>query len=339
MIKRLLHDNFVKILFGLLFGLYASILFLVITSSGNIPLRDVEFLEVFIGNMLSWSMESVESWIVVVSLTSLGVMISYAFVASSALKKMSIRLDSVVEVTSTKNKFISMVLHHIRTPLSGVRWSLLDEIKEIGPDEVASKKLKLTLLGVDRALNAVDHLISAAQASTGLIQYNFEVITIDSLLQHIEKAILLFGPAANAKKISYTVKFHTSSVHTIKIDVEKITAIVQILFENAISYTPEGGSISIETEEKDNFFIFNISDTGIGIPKEDKGKISIQFFRSENAVRTQAGGFGIGVFLAKTFIKKHEGTIEFVSELKKGTTFTFKIPFIKTPTESYLEKI
>ncbi len=339
MIKRLLQDNFIKILFGVLVGLYSGILFLAITGSGDTPLKDVEFLEVFLMNMLSLNAESIESWIILVSFTVLGVMIAYAFIVSSALRKMSIRLNSVVEVTGTKNKFISMVLHHIRTPLSGARWSLLEKLKGTESDKVDSKQLRFILLGVERALSAVDHLISAAQASTGLIQYNFEVTTIDSLLQHVKKAILFFVPAANTKKITHLTKFHTPSVHMIKIDVEKIIVVVQTLFENAIAYTLEGGSVSIETEERDNFFIFRISDTGIGIPKEDGKKISEQFYRSENAVRANAGGFGIGIFLAKTFIKKHEGTIEFVSEPNKGTTFTFKIPFIKTPTESYLEKI
>ena len=77
----------------------------------------------------------------------------------------------------------------------------------------------------------------------------------------------------------------------------------------------------------------------MGIPEHDKSKMFLQFFRSEDARRLEPSGFGIGLYLVKTFLKRHHGDIWFVSKKGKGTTFSFKLPIIRAPTEELLEEI
>lgn len=270
---------------------------------------------------------------------ALGAMTAYNFIVKGSFKQESRKLKAALEVNRTKDEFISMVLHHLRTPLSGIRWGLKETLKEgLIPSEVRKKLQRLFDENI-RALNAVEHLIEASQASMGRITYNLEIVGITDLQQLIKEAIAGLNPMAQAKNLSVAIEMSPASKESVKIDREKVDVIVQTLFDNAIRYTPQGGSIKIRTEIKEAYFLFSIADTGMGISEKDQPRIFLQFFRAENAKRLEPNGFGIGLFVVKIFIENHRGKVWFTSEEEKGTTFTFSLPVIKVPTEKFLEEI
>jgi len=271
--------------------------------------------------------------------TALGVVSVYAILARRLAYQQTFKLTTALEVNKTKDEFISMVLHHLRTPLSGLKWSFKEILKE--PEVTGQHRSDLERLHEEnnRALNAVEHLIEASQASMERITYHFEVISVEDLLRVIKGSIEQMEARIRAKKISLMVEMPPVSENSIKIDREKISTVVQTLLDNAIAYTNEGGEIKIHTEEKQSNFFLYISDSGMGILEKDKKRIFMQFFRSENARRKEPGGFGIGLFIAKAFIKHHNGKIWFVSKKGGGTTFSFKLPVIESPTEKLLENL
>lgn len=234
-------------------------------------------------------------------------------------------IEKNMDENRAKDGLISMVLHHIRTPLTGMMWS----IKELATEtpEGAPQKTRLERLYEEniRILNTVEQLIKTSQANMGHVSYSFADMNTENLERLMSESISKMRAAAYAKHISVEIETLPLSKRLVKVDKDKIITIIQTLFENAITYTRDGGDIRIHIEEKGDDFLFHVSDSGIGIPETERGKIFSQFFRSSNAKQERPSGVGIGLFLAKTFAKSHGGDISFQSK-PRGTTFTVRLP-------------
>lgn len=309
-------SNLAVVIMGMLLGLFAAI--------GIIQLNVVN--------------SRVVAAIHVVSFSFLGLAAAFIFVLKKKHGRCGYEIEILQSANKAKNAFISMLLHFIRTPLSGIRWSLKEMIKETQEEK---KKEELTKLYQENleALNAVEHLLDVSRATIGKLSYNFEILSMKDFLQFIESALTGQKIQAKKKNISVNIQSSSPSQNSIRVDKPKISVIIQTLFDNAISYTPEGGSIKITAEEKQSAFFFSISDTGMGIPDKDQSNIFLQFFRSENARRKVPGGFGVGLYMAKTFIEKHRGKIWFISKEGSGADFIFRLPVIVSPIEKFIEKI
>jgi two-component system phosphate regulon sensor histidine kinase PhoR len=146
----------------------------------------------------------------------------------------------------------------------------------------------------------------------------------------------LFEPLGIIEKVMHAQRSYTDK-HRLILDFEgevpqilgdsdKFDQILTNLLSNAIKYSPSGGDIRIALGTEGNVFVFKISDPGIGIPRDKIARIFEKFERVDNRDTRQAGGTGIGLFLVKHLVERHEGTITLESELGKGTTFTVKLP-------------
>jgi signal transduction histidine kinase len=98
------------------------------------------------------------------------------------------------------------------------------------------------------------------------------------------------------------------------------------LLENAIRYTPRTGTIQVSLTQKEHFVEVSIADSGIGIPEKQRANIFTKFFRADNAVKTVTDGTGLGLYVAKTIIERHHGSLRFESVEGKGTTFIVTLP-------------
>ncbi|MBI4118144.1 MAG: HAMP domain-containing histidine kinase [Parcubacteria group bacterium] len=339
--EGLIKENLLTLSAGLLIGAYAGIAFVAFFVY-EVPTRDIEALSVFFSAVSSSTKAFFQFLILFTAFALLGALASYALVLTRTVNKLRREVVVVRTVDKSKDQFISMVLHHIRTPLAGIKWSIKEAFKEaekqsLGNDGV--KSIQDVLLENERVLTAVEHLIEASQASMGRVTYNFKVVPVQDVVTRVKEIVTSLEALVTAKGISLRSDIKVASNSSVKVDMEKVAIVVQTLFENAVSYSDPGGSIAVETEEVASHFIFRITDTGIGIPKEDQAKIFQQFFRTESARRKDPGGFGVGLFIVKTFLKEHGGDIWFTSESGKGTTFSFKIPLITSETEKHLEKL
>jgi signal transduction histidine kinase len=115
----------------------------------------------------------------------------------------------------------------------------------------------------------------------------------------------------------------------IMIDSEKIKIVVQNLIDNAIKYSPDSGKIGIFLHKSRGNIEFEVNDSGIGIPKEQRGKIFQKFFRADNAVTMNTAGTGLGLFLSKNIVEAHGGIMDFKSEKNGVTKFYFTLPLSK----------
>lgn len=233
------------------------------------------------------------------------------------------------KVQSLKSEFVSIAAHQLRTPLSAIKWtltSLLDgDFGELNDEQ--KKYIAKTNLSNERMINLVDDLLNLSRIEEGRYVYRITIASVENLISAVLKGVEL---KAKEKNIKINVKLE-KKLPDITIDEEKIKMVLQNLIENAINYSHEKNDvhIAVRNDKKKREVAFSVKDRGIGIPEEQKDRIFTKFFRAENAIRAETVGSGLGLFIDKNIVDAHKGRIWFESELNKGSTFTFCIPYAK----------
>ena len=168
---------------------------------------------------------------------------------------------------------------------------------------------------------------SVSRIEIGNLPFKKEYFSINEIT---EKIINRSKPVANASNIN--IEFYPiKSLPKAWSDSSQIKSAIGNLLDNAIRYTPAipkkaRGEIEINIKQKNKHILFEIKDNGVGIPKKDQKYIFQKFFRSENALRYQTHGSGLGLYIAKSIIEKSKGKIWFKSKENIGTTFWFTLP-------------
>src|SRR3989344_3704065 len=221
-------------------------------------------------------------------------------------------------------EFVSLVTHQLRTPLSGVKWTLNLLINgDLG--ELKTKQRAYVMKANEsneRMISLVDDILRANRIDPEKYRYNFTVINLLDLFDNILYEIL---PAADKKGIKIRIDRPNGEMAKVKVDSERMRAVIQNLLENAVKYTRGGGVIEVKIVEQTGKITASIKDNGIGIPMAQQGSIFKQFFRASNS-STVASGSGLGLFIAKSIIEKHNGSMWFESEENKGAAFFFSLP-------------
>ncbi|MDP2650205.1 MAG: HAMP domain-containing sensor histidine kinase, partial [bacterium] len=189
-------------------------------------------------------------------------------------------------VSKMKSEFLTIAAHQLRTPLAGAKWALLallnGDAGEIKKEQ--REYIQKTHEANERMIALVNDLLDVTQIEEGKLLYHFEV---KDMAQVTEQVVSAYRVQAHEKHISLTCKKPDAALPPVSIDEMKIRIVLQNLIENALSYTPPGGSItvSITYAKEYGHITVAVSDTGIGIPKEEQKRIFGKFFRAENAVR------------------------------------------------------
>lgn len=173
-------------------------------------------------------------------------------------------------------------------------------------------------------IELVNDLMNIDKTSDTYMGYNFESVPLSGLLA---KAVDDFSLLAEQKKIALEFFASAEPVPDVKADPPKLELAVSNLIDNALDYTPAGGTIKVFLEKMGNYAKVSVKDSGIGIPKEEAGNLFTRFYRAKNAVRTKTEGTGLGLYITKNIIEAHGGKIWAESEEGKGATFFFTVPF------------
>jgi len=229
------------------------------------------------------------------------------------------------EVDQIKSELISIVSHQLRTPLSAVKWSikmLLDG--DIG--KMTGEQKNILAKGYranERMIHLVNDLLNISRIEEGRFQYKFVSASLEDL---IARTINEFSYSLEEKNTTLIFQKPPKPLPKIKMDPSKIHVVLQNIINNATIYTPSGGRIKISLKAKKSQLIVSIEDTGMGIPKRQQSRLFTKFFRADNAIRMQTEGSGLGLFIAKNIIEKHQGQIWAESKKNKGSTFHFSLP-------------
>lgn len=231
-------------------------------------------------------------------------------------------------VEKMKTEFVSLAAHQLRTPLSAIKWTLrmlLD--KELG--DISSEQqyfLERTYQSNERMISLINDLLNVTRIEEGRYIGKKSWNNLETLVRFVVNS---YKEQIGKRKIKFALRTPQAPLPRVFVDVEKLRLVIQNLFDNAMSYTPEGGEITISLKGDAKEVEFSIRDTGVGIPKNQQTRVFSKFFRADNVIRMETEGTGLGLFIAKNIIEAHDGRIWFESEEKRGSTFYFTLPVQK----------
>ena len=239
--------------------------------------------------------------------------------------------NKIVEANNLKSEFISIISHQLRSPLSVFKWTmdvLIKESKDSKVKTIADEETYLNILkeNTERMISLVNLLLESNRVDSKKLVLNRIPVSLEKITEDQISSILWYAQAYNV-----AVEFSRLPNPLMVIgDLERIKMVIQNLIDNAIRYSRGKGHVKILMKNEGKFLRWEVHDDGVGIPQEEQKFIFQKFYRSNNAVRHQTQGSGIGLYIAKAIIEELGGKIGFISEENKGSVFWFTLPVANT---------
>lgn len=248
-------------------------------------------------------------------------------VAITQTQELSQTFEDLQIANQKKDEMIKIVSHDIRSPLTGVaNLAVLLQDKDVASDTAQVVKYAGIMNGsVQSVLRFVNDILDLAKLESGTIELNKVSTDLNAYLKNI---ITGFEPLTLTKDVKLSLQ--SNAEVSIAVDRTKIGQAFNNLIGNSIKFTPKGGNVTVTLgkvndagKEKAQIII---SDSGIGIPKEDLPNIFEKFGKHQRTGTKGEKGTGLGMSIAKETVELHNGTINVESEVGKGTTFTILLP-------------
>jgi len=232
--------------------------------------------------------------------------------------------ERLAEANRMKSEFVSIVSHQLRSPLSNLRWALeLLMSGKLGKiEEKQTEYFKIIKENSNRMTELIKDLLIVSRIETAKLLIKKMEFSLEDLVKELIKEFTPFARASNVE-IKFRAKENLPKIFA---DQSQIRLVIENFLDNAIRYIKGIGVVEIKIESQEKNIYFEIKDTGVGIPKEEQKYIFQKFFRSENVLRYQTQGSGLGLYISKAIIEKSEGEIGFKSQEGIGSTFWFTLP-------------
>jgi signal transduction histidine kinase len=221
-----------------------------------------------------------------------------------------------------KSDFVSFVTHQLRTPLSGIKWMLELASGETEDPEEMRSFVHDARASTDRLIRLVNDLLDVSRLERGALQVNCNPVDLAELTRSVLGEI---SPLMQEKGQNVTVQFG-HDLGPVWADAQMLRQVTLNLISNAMKYTPRAGKIEIAARRVGNRLRWEVTDTGIGIPKSDLGKLFEKFYRAENAQAVETEGTGLGLYLVRLIVEQFGGKVWCTSEEGIGSTFAFTLP-------------
>ena len=239
-----------------------------------------------------------------------------------AFNTMSERIE---KLDQSRNQFVSNASHELKTPLATMKIML--QSVQMGGDEMPAELRNEFLNDVDKEIDRltriVGDLLTLVNIDSGGMQLNREVFSLKELVQDQVKRLL---PLARERGIEMDCVARDAA--DIDGDLSKLSQVVYNVIDNAIKYTPRGGSVTVELTRSGKKAVVKIADTGIGIPEGDLVHIFDRFYRVDKARSRETGGTGLGLSIVKQIVNLHDGDITVTSAENQGSTFVITLPLV-----------
>lgn len=241
-----------------------------------------------------------------------------------AEERIKTALQKEKELNELKTKFLSLVSHEFKTPLSGILTSvvLAGKYKLEEQQDKREKHFNTIKNKVHYLDNILNDFLSIERLESGKVNYKFTSFELGNLINEV-----VYNANVTLKS-GQEIEYSQNIDNIVLRQDEKILELVlSNLLNNSIKYSPEDSLIIFKIELKEDKITFKITDQGIGIPEKDQKHIFERYFRAENALLVQ--GTGIGLNIARVHLENLGGTIDFFSKENEGTTFIVELPRIK----------
>ncbi|HXT15995.1 MAG TPA: PAS domain S-box protein [Gemmatimonadaceae bacterium] len=228
------------------------------------------------------------------------------------------------EANHAKSAFLAAMSHELRTPLNAIGgYAQLIEMGVRGP---VTEEQKVDLLKIQRSKNHLDALVSDvlnfAKLGSGRIEYRIGPVDVQRVVHGVLEMIM----PQLAEKHLHLAPFSTPRGLTVTADEDKLRQILLNLLANAMKFTPAEGTISLCIATRDHQVAIDVSDTGIGIPRDQWDRIFEPFVQAKRALNPSDQGVGLGLAISRQLARAMGGELTVASEVGKGSTFTVTLP-------------
>jgi two-component system, OmpR family, sensor kinase len=233
------------------------------------------------------------------------------------LNAMLERLDAAF---SLQRRFIADASHDLRTPVAAML-----SLAENARDGISEQDTTLVLTDIanqaQRLRQLITNLLHLSRADEGQLQMEWEAVHLDQLVRDVAVSLL---PLAEERQIALVPGQLDEAI--IRGDMAQLILLIMNLVDNALVYTPSGGTVTLSVRRTSNHATIAVQDTGIGIAADDLPYIFDRFYRADPARQRATGGSGLGLAIVRVLVTAHGGTITVDSTPGKGTTFAVKLP-------------
>jgi signal transduction histidine kinase len=233
-------------------------------------------------------------------------------------------LSKLSQLSRLKSDFISNISHELRTPLTHIKgYLVLLSDGSLGQlTNLQADALSVINRAEERLEKLINDLIQFSQAASGEFTLKLGLVNLPGIIDQVVQRSI---PRANAKKIILQVDLE-EDLHPVYVDEEKISWVLLQLLDNAIKFTPSGGTVSVKVEPDQDMVRIGIADTGIGIPSHRVEEIFEPFHQLDSSSTRQFNGTGLGLALVKNILEAHGSIIKVQSVLERGSIFEFVLP-------------
>jgi signal transduction histidine kinase len=238
--------------------------------------------------------------------------------------RIEVQMEALRRADSLRRELVANISHDLRTPLATLQGYIETLLLRDGslPDQDRQNYLKIAIMHCERLSKLVSELFELSKLDSHQTTLQCEPFNMCELIQD---AIQKFRLIAEEKQIKIVTNVEQECPF-VYADIGLVERTLQNLIENALRHTPYGGSINIGLIPGQKSITVQVSDTGSGIPQEELPRIFDRFYQLDKSRNAKHGYSGLGLAIAKRIVELHGSEIEVMSELNKGTTFTFCLP-------------
>lgn len=227
------------------------------------------------------------------------------------------------EVEELKTHFLFLVTHDLKTPVARIQ-GLAEMLKRKAADRLVERDLQ-TIAQIHESTEELNHFISSVlelhTVESNRLKPRFESKDLNQLIERT-----IEGHKAQAKARGIRIEPKLEPLFPVKIDPGLMAKILNNLLSNAIQYSPDDSTVTVESCENGAFVEVTVRDEGIGMTEEELSNLFTRFYRAKNDLTAKTRGTGLGLYLTKFFVEAHSGTVRVVSETGKGSAFTISLP-------------
>lgn len=246
---------------------------------------------------------------------------------SDATKELRASNKKLLEMDATKDEFVSMASHQLRTPLTSIK-GYLSMVLEGDAGEISPVQRKLLMeafVSSERMVHLIGDFLNVSRLQTGKFMVERRECNLAKIVEQEVDGIKKIA-ASHSIVIAYRKPARFPILY---LDEGKMRQVIMNFIDNAIYYSPEGSTIVIRLKVEAGAAVLTVKDSGMGVPRSEQKHLFTKFFRAENARKQRPDGTGIGLFLAKKVVDAHGGALVFESLPGKGSTFGFSLPIKK----------
>jgi PAS domain S-box-containing protein len=241
---------------------------------------------------------------------------SVASQAAVALENSTL-FEGIKVLSAKKDEFIALASHELKTPITSIKGYLQISARS-EKEEMGRKFIGKALTQVDKLNSLVTDLLDSSKIVAGKIQFNFERFDLSKLLMEV------------IDTFKHTIVTHevivsgNQGVYMVYADLQRIEQVIINLLSNAVKYSPKADKVYVTTSSGSGIVTVSIKDEGMGISSSQKNMIFTRFYRADGP--SNISGLGLGLYLSKEIVVRHQGNIDVNSEVGKGSDFYFSLP-------------